>query len=167
MKERLYKILSIVLLVWAIISTIVAVNYYILFENLKRENFALKNKCAQLEKELGALSEKLITVNIAIDYGNGTVQWFNNTILPKGSSLFVATVLIAKVEYKVGAYGVYIVSINNVKEKIITPGKEGYSWIWYYYDPINKKWKWGPMAADKYILKDGDIVMWKYTHWKF
>ena len=167
-KISLYKALCVVFFVWAIITTALACKYYMDVQSLNQKVYYLEQKCNSLQSSLNEVYKKLITVNLAIDYGNGTQVWYNGTLLPKGSTLFVATAVVAKsVKYKLGAYGVYITSINGVSEKIIKPGKEGYSWIWYYYDPVAKKWKWGPTAADKYVLKDGEIVMWKYTHWKY
>jgi len=128
---------------------------------------SLQAEASHLTKKYTELRRMILTVNLAIDYGNGTIIWYNGTIVPNGSTLLSLTVLLAKVEYKLYPMGAYITSINDVSEKIITPGKEGYSWLWYIYDEEKNTWVAGLTSADSYLLRDGDTVMWKYTHWKF
>lgn len=150
--DRLGRILIVVLLVWAIVATGYAVKLY-------QENM-------YLQKNLKSLSESTVTVSIGFDYGNGTVVWYNDTFVPRGASLLSATVLLVNVEYKMSDFGAYVVSINGVSEKLISKN-EGFSWMWYIYDSEKEKLVMGPIAADKYVLRDGDIILWKYEHWKF
>ncbi|RLE60179.1 MAG: hypothetical protein DRJ35_03970 [Thermoprotei archaeon] len=150
--DRLGRILVVVLLVWAVVATGFAVKLY-------QENVFL-------QKSLESISESTITVSIGFDYGNGTVVWYNNTLVPRGASLLSATVLLVNVEYKMSDFGAYVISINGVSEKIISKN-EGFSWMWYIYDFEKEKLVMGPVAADKYVLRDGDIILWKYEHWKF
>lgn len=140
--------LIVALLVWAVVSTGFAVRFY--FES---------TLCQSGQKE------GLISVSIGIDYGNGTISWHNDTVIPKGSNLLSATVLVAKVEYKTSSFGAYVTSINGLAEKIVSKN-EGYSWMWYIYDREKGELVLGKVAADKYQLRDGDIVVWKYKHWK-
>jgi len=145
-------LLVIILLVWAIVSTSIAAYYY--------------NEYLTVKKLYDSLSGKTIIIDIGIDYGNGTIYWFNDTVLPAGATVLSALTSIAKVEYVYGEYGAYVVSINSVKEKRISE-KEGYSWLWHIYDVSSGKYEIGPVAADKYTLSNGDIVLWRYSHWKF
>jgi hypothetical protein len=95
-----------------------------------------------------------IAVNILIDYGNGTSQWFNETEVQLGSTLFNATDSIADVEYTLFELGVFVDSINGV-------GKDqGGWWIWYYYED---DWEYGPVGSNQWILKDGETLFWKYN----
>jgi len=181
MNINVQRVLLIVLLIWSIISTSTTVYYYIELENSRR---AYRRLCEEVESLHGELEKlgikikewedlysrlkaKVIVVNIGIDYGNNTCVWYNNTLLPVGSTVLSATIQVATVEYKLGAWGAYVTSINGVKERIITPGKEGYSWIWLFYNTTSGKLEWGPVAADRYKLSDGDIIVWKYSYWKF
>lgn len=148
---RLGKILVVVVLLWAVVATSLAVELY-------QENLYLR-------RSLESLNESTITVSIGFDYGNGTVVWHNGTLVPRGASLLSATVLLANVDYKTGKFGAYVVSINGVGEKLVSKS-EGFSWMWYVYDPEKRKLVAGPVAADKYVLKGGDIVLWRYEHWK-
>ncbi len=179
---RLQQALMVALLAWAVVATVVAANYYSAYASALRDLEEARSRCSQLEsllseaqakaasvaKRYADLRAKLVNVSLAIDYGNGTVVWYNGTLVPKGSTLLSLTVLLAEVEYKVyPGMGVYITSINGVSERIVVAGKEGYSWLWFVYSESEGKWAMGTTAADKYELRDGDLLMWKYSHWKF
>ena len=121
------------------------------------------------------LSDGLIHFTLIIDYGGAPRLKIGKLIVrsvtynlsaPAGLTLFDATSLIAKVAYKRGSYGIYITSINGVEERIISKS-EGYSWLWFIYDNSTRKFVLGAVACDKYVIKDGDMIMWKYSHWKF
>lgn len=39
--------------------------------------------------------------------------------------------------------------------------------MWFLYDAEKGEYVYGPVAADKYVLSDGDVILWKYVHWKY
>lgn len=121
-------------------------SYLELFEEFED----IKSVLGMLQSELNSLT---ILVNLKLDYGNGTISWYNNTRVPVGTTLFNATDRIADVEYTVFEIGVFVDSINGVGDK---PGRW---WLWYYYD---NEWKYGPVGSNQWILHDGDIVSWIY-----
>lgn len=149
------KLLVLLLLAWAVAATSAASFLYI-------ENGSLRRELEAREKLLG----NLILVNVGIDYGNGTVTWYNNTPLPRGATPLSALVAVATVEYKVSGMGAYITSVNGVEEKILSKN-EGYSWLWYILDREKGQLVLGPVAADRYKLASGDVVLWRYEHWRF
>lgn len=151
-ENKTIVVLLIALLVWALASSSVA--SYLYLENQR------------LKSSLSSLESKAVLVNIAIDYGNGTVVWFNSTPLPSGSTALSALTAVARVEYKLSTMGAYVTAVNGVSENIISKS-EGYSWLWYKYSPEKKSLEMGPVAADKYTLVNGDIIVWRYEHWKF
>jgi len=160
------RILLVVLLVWAVAATGMAAKLYL-------ENRALVSQVSSLEAQLAkargaveGLRSKTVVVDVAVDYGNGTVVWHNGTVLPKGATALTALIAVARAEYRYGKYGAYVVAVDGVKEKMLSKS-EGYSWMWYYYDAGKKRWVLGPVAADKYKLVDGAVIMWKYAHWKY
>jgi len=152
MDEKIKNIILVGVLAWAITATSLAAYYFNEYDNIKRL--------------YESLSKKLIVVNIGIDYGNGTISWFNGTLLPAGIDLLSATASIAKIEYTHGIYGAYVTSINGVEEKILSP-KEGYSWFWFVYNATTGTFEYGLTAADRHVLSNGEIVLWKYVHWRF
>jgi len=152
MSTNIEKILIILLLAWAVVSSTIAANYYLKY-----------NSCV---KDLEAFDRKTISVNILIDYGNGSKTWFNNTIVSRNSTLFSVLLSISKVNYTSGAYGIFINSINGVSNKVT--GKNcGYYWMWYYYDKESKKWVMGPVGVDKWKLSEGDILKVVYQQVKW
>ncbi|HDI74663.1 MAG: hypothetical protein DRJ52_02330 [Thermoprotei archaeon] len=152
MRGKLYGIIVAGILVWALVASSLTAYYWLEYSKYKRL--------------YESLSVKVIVVNIGVDYGNGTVAWYNKTVLPAGSTVLSALVQVAKVEYKVFPYGAYVVSVNGVSERMLSKN-EGYSWIWYIYDKKKGKMTIGPTAADKYQLSNNDIVLWRYQHWSY
>ena len=147
----LARILLVLVLAWAIVATTLTVYYY--------------NECSTYKRLYKSLTGKVVVVNIGIDYGNGTRTWYNGTMLPAGSTVLTALTAVSRVEYTYGPYGAYITSINGLKERIVSK-KEGFSWMWYIYNATTGKLEYGPVAADRYTLSNGDIVLWRYEHWK-
>ncbi|MGC9069278.1 MAG: hypothetical protein ACP5IZ_09955, partial [Thermoprotei archaeon] len=73
------------LFIWAIVSTALAVNYYFLY--------------MQDESLISSIKAKVstVSVNLLIKFDNGTKKWYNNTVVPLGSSLFNVTKKVANV----------------------------------------------------------------------
>jgi hypothetical protein len=96
-----------------------------------------------------------IRVNIGIRYDNRT-EWHNSTVLRKGATLLEATKSVASVNYtEYPGMGCFVNSINGVRN-------EGSKyWIWWYWDR-SMGWVLGPVAADKYLLSDGETLLWFY-----
>jgi len=96
--------------------------------------------------------------NLCINYGNGTIIWYNKTIVPLGYDLLNATKLIAKISstYWPAYQASFVDSINGVANN------PPYYWMWLYWDENENVWKYGPVGADCYILKPNEIIMWRY-----
>lgn len=139
-------VLAFILLVWAIIASTAAAYYY---------GGHVKYKTL-FEGVSSRLSEVSVSVNIALDYNNGTRTWYNNTVLPLGATLLNATLKIAEVDYTIGKYGAFINSINNVENNI----EKNMYWLWWKWS--GDKWKIGEVACDRYMLKDEDTIIWIY-----
>lgn len=163
--NKLEKILLVALLAWALIASAIAAHTYYRITGLESKLSSVQAALAATQSELRALRARVVLINIAINYGNGTVKWFNSTPLLQGVTVLKALLAVAtSVEYKYGIYGAYITSVDGVAERFVSRG-EGYSWLWYILK--DRKWELGPVAADRYVLKDGDTIMWRYEHWKF
>ena len=108
----------------------------------------------EYERTLRELEEFTATVDIKIDYGNGTVAWFNGTRIVTGESLLNATRYIAEIDYTMYDFGVFVNTLNGVG------GDADKYWLWSYYD---EGWQSGSVGADQWRLHDGDAVAWTYT----
>jgi len=124
-------------------------------------------------KELAQSVSETVTlsVNLDIDYGNGTVIWHNGTYISAGSTLFELTQKTAAINYTYYALmepGHIIISSINDKAAYTDPSyTSGYSWIWYYWDDAQKKWTIGPVGCDAWLLKDGGNYKWNYEYWEW
>jgi len=135
------------LTVWAISTTAYASYYY--------------TKYKQLEHTLGTMQSLVLKVNILIDYGewNETQEWHNATLVPAGSTLFNATLAVAKVDSTPWGEYMLINSINGVENSQDT------GWIWWIWDNSTSQWKPTLEAANKYVLADGETICWNYQNW--
>lgn len=134
MSERALKLLATSFLIWALVATSLYLQQ------------AIKPPQA---------SEKLVRVNVGIKYRDGKVEWHNSTSLKEGSTLLDATSKVAVVNYTKYPTGCFVESIGGVRNE------HPYYWIWWYWDK-SMGWTLGPVAADKYVLSDGEVVMWFY-----
>lgn len=142
---NLVRIAVVILFVWAIISTVLAANYYFLYSQDEALIKSIKTKVST------------ISVNLLIKFDNGTKKWFNNTLVPVGSSLFNVTKKVASVNYTQYSFGVYVTGINGVMEN----KQQNKYWFWWYYS--GNSWYTGPVAADRYIVSNGETLAWVYS----
>lgn len=102
------------------------------------------------------LEHLTIQVDVLINYGNGTREWFNNTRAPIGLSAFNVTLYIANVEYSIfEGLGIFITKINGV-------GGDKDKW-WSFWHWKDDNWILSDVGATQYILKNGDILAWSYV----
>jgi hypothetical protein len=141
------------------------------FGNLLSEYYSLFNLSALRELGLSVSEATTLFVNLEINYGNGTVEWHNETDVPAGHTLFKLTQEKAVINYSYYAFAepghVLIDSINN-KTKFTDPSYAwGYSWIWYYWSDSENKWVTGPTGCDAWLLKNGGSYEWNYERWTY
>lgn len=154
---------TIALSIVTVILLFTTIFYY--FETIRYQDLYndLKSDFSQLKSDFSQLNELLISVSLLIDFGNGTSIWFNGTTL-KGTTLFEYTfdVTNGKLEYKeFTGLGYYISSILGVSENVA----ENKYWLWYYFS--ENEWKLGEVGADSYVIKNKDILAWKYEQITF
>jgi len=143
-------ILTALLLICAIASA-VAFSYYYMECNKYQRLFQ------DLQQKLGEVS---ISVNIAIDYGNGTRTWFNETIVPIGATVFNATAKVADLMPHPQYGESFIIAINGVQQK----EDESMYWMWWIWDETQHIWTPGPIANNEYVLSNGQTVIWYYEN---
>ncbi len=89
-------------------------------------------------------------VEQTIDYGNSTLVVSSDLT---GNTVFDLLNQTAAVTFTEYAYGKFILSINGVENNA---NNNGYFWQYWVNDEL------APVAADNYVLSDGDYVLWKY-----
>lgn len=141
------------------------------FGKLLDESYELLNLIIIRELSRTISEVVTLTVNICIDYGNGTVEWHNKTIMPASSSLFQLTQQVATITKTYDALmrpgHIRITSINNQAEytNYGIDYSEGAAWLWYHWDDNKQQWVFGTVGCDAWILKDGGSYKWSFEHW--
>lgn len=149
-------ILAAILLAWALASTTVGAYYYTEYDKNLRLAQDLKQK----------LGEVSFSVNLGVDYGNGTRTWYNDTVIPVGATVYNATKSVATVEPDPKIGPSFIIAINGARQD----GSQSMYWIWWIWDQTEHKWTVGPVANNEYVLSDGQTVIWYYENtsvWPF
>jgi len=151
LEKKLFTYVILAVLVWAILGTFVAGYYFVQFDIYHREY-------NNLADQFNSISLK---VNILLDYGNGTRVWYNNTVLPLGSTAFNATCSIADVDKKDYGepLGILVTSINGVANN------NPYGWFYCYWDSKNSEWIFPTHSCAKHILHEGDTIAFTYDSW--
>jgi hypothetical protein len=141
------------------------------FGGLLSEFYSLFSLSALREQELSISEATTLSVNIEVNYGNGTVERYNETYVPAGYTLFTLTQNLTVITYSYYALSepghVLIDSINNVTSYTDPSYAWGYSWIWYHWDDNGKKWVSGPVGCDAWLLENGGIYRWNYERWSY
>jgi len=128
-----YKVISLILLIWAVLASALAATFY------------MKARAG----EAG-----LITVSIGFKVKDGPIEWHNSTVVEAGSTLLDLTCTVANVNYTTyPGMGAFVNCIGDLCSE------HPYYWMWWYW---TGDWYEGPVAADRYMLCDGDIVVWYY-----
>jgi hypothetical protein len=132
------------------------------FETLLSEFYKLLSDLSATELENALIKVSVINVNLCIDYGNGTITWYNVSAYP-GMTLFDLTKNLTNVEYsyylRMEPGHVLVNSINGV-----FPDGEKY-WFWYYWDETRNEWIFGQVGCDAWSLKDNGTYRWIYKTW--
>lgn len=108
------------------------------------------------EKISSDMASLTMSVNLKLDYGNGTVKWFNTTRVPLNSTVLTVTKMNLAIKYSLSDLGAFVATINGVS------GDSHHYWGWSYWDMAKKTWVLGPVGSDKWVLHDGDQVSWTY-----
>ncbi len=146
-RRRTFLFAALGLAVWALVATFAAAYYYGLYTET-RGSF----------EELRSLA---IPVNVLLDYGNGTMNWHNQTVIAGATSFEALLAVTKKVEYQTSAYGVFVSSIDGVSNVVETLSS-GRAWLWYWWNTTSLKWTDLLKASDAYFLKPDDIITWRY-----
>ncbi|MHA1713962.1 MAG: DUF4430 domain-containing protein [Candidatus Ranarchaeia archaeon] len=130
-----------IILIWAVGASGVGAYYYF--------QYTTTNDAYQ--KIVG---EETIIASIGFDYGNGTIEWHNSTVIPFNSTVLYLTNQTAEITGKKYSFGFYLTGINDVISN--ASGNEKY---WVY--SVNGNY--AMVGPDAYYLRFGDIVLWSYS----
>ena len=135
-----WAIVALVTLCWAIATSFTTGYYYYQYTDLT--------------SRIGGAP---IPINLGIDHGNGTRQWFNGTI---GATLY-DTMIRAGWDVEstsFGVLGLYVTSINGLAES----AEEFRYWGWWTWTEYG--WSHGGSSCDKYIVSADETIIWYYSY---
>lgn len=138
MNRRTFTFVALGLLVWALVASLLGAYYYSAYSDLRQK------------------AGTPIHVNLGINYGNGTIQWFNQTEARVGDSLLAVTLQVAKVYYETSAYGAFVKAINGVNQPTTK------SWIWWTWNTQKLDWESGTKGSDAYTPGDNETLYWYF-----
>ena len=135
---------SLLLLCSTLAAGAMALNYWYKLESLEKD----------YQSALAELEDYTVSIDLLVDYGNGTRVWYNHTRVRLGGTLLEATMEVCRVDSQVSEWGVFVTSINGVEQG------HGAYWMWSI---LGDGWELGPVGADQYKLREGDVVAWVLT----
>lgn len=153
----------VILLIWALLSSIAVSWLYMENERLRNDIRSLSAENDMLKKDVGSYVARLSKVNfvdVVVDYGNGTVREYREVPIPRNrSTVFQALLSIASIRYTEYPFGIWIDSIDGVAND---PMANMY-WIYYVRVKGTQDYVMGEVAANLKLVSDGDEILWKYT----
>jgi len=137
-----WAIAALVLAVWALGASFIAGYYWMQYNNLSEQVSGLR-----------------ITVDIGIDYGNGTRVFFNNTQAWTGETVLTVTKRAATVETATSALGTYVISIDG------KASAGDYGWTYWPWNSTANNWDYAPVGADVYqVVTNSNMFLWYYQN---
>jgi len=137
--KRTFIFVALALLIWALMASLIGTYYYLTYTDLFQ-----KTRKSNIE------------VNLGINYGNGTVHWFNNTEARSGDTMLDVTKQVAEVNYTSYPTGAFITAIDNVDQ----PATK--AWIWFTWT-TQFGWSLPSVASDRYVLGDNETTYWYFV----
>jgi hypothetical protein len=103
----------------------------------------------------------MIATNVLISYGNGTMQWYNETAVPSSWNAYALTMYLAKCNIQAKFYGPplnehFVTAISGVSNQ------GSFSWsIWMFCQSKNA-WAYSQIGIDLISLSNGQTLAWTY-----
>jgi hypothetical protein len=123
----------------------------------------LTNAEERYRNTIGALDDLSYSLDMLINYGNGTRIWYNGSRIPIGYNLYNATILLTQGDMKATYYpqfqAHFIEAINGVGGD---SDKVSWSWIAWRFDKSLERWEPYEVSADQVVLGNGDTIAWHY-----
>jgi len=142
-KSNMWAAIALIFLIWAVGATAGMVYYYQTSDTQQRTINSLNS----------LIQTTTYKCNLAINYGNGTTVWHNNTVVPIGFTLFNATQKVATLDYQT-TFGIFVTGINGVSQD---PAAAKF---WVYDQLVNGTWEAIWIGAAEYQVQNNDTIMW-------
>ena len=132
-------------LIWAIMGSGIAAANFVQYNNLQISY-------GNLEEQYTELTEGKIFVNIGYSYGNGTIRWVNNTVVPQNTTVWTLTQLtVISFNFTQYGFGPFVTMLDGFFSNS--------SHYWTYY--VNGEW--ALVGVDQYEVLTGDVILWVFS----
>ena len=109
----------------------------------------------------GPAGASMIAANVLISYGNGTIQWYNDTAIPSSWNAYALTMYLTKCNVQAQFYGPplnehFVTAINGVSNQ------GSFSWsVWMLCQHTNA-WAYSQVGVDQISLANSQTLAWAY-----
>jgi hypothetical protein len=133
-------IISLLLLCWAVVASLASGYYWLQYTDI-----------------VNRISGVLISVNVGVDFGNETRQWFNDTKALTGMTFFGVSRNLLNVTYGTSSgYGAYVDSIYGLAAQGMT------GWVWWKWNEQTLNWTNAGISCDSYVVAPDEVFLWYY-----
>lgn len=148
--KTLYGIIAILVAVVVIVSSFAALYYY-QYSQAEASNKTYLDELKQLDVKYVS--------NILIDYGNGTMTWYNTTKVQPGWNLFVTTEVIINGNLNATYYPQYASHFVTSIYNLANTNSEYWS-IWTYNSTAS--WQMAQVGPDQLPMYNMSVYAWEY-----
>ena len=139
-----------------LVGTVAAINTSLpIYKQASTELSSLWAQYVSLKPPQGSL----YTANILFDFGNGTLNWYNNTQIQPGWNIYVTTVVLSSGNLQAQWYPQYqehfITGIDGVSNSGST-----YWFLWTYNSTAG--WQVAQVGADDLPVYNASVLAWTY-----
>ncbi|MHA1917174.1 MAG: DUF4430 domain-containing protein [Candidatus Ranarchaeia archaeon] len=133
-----------IVIIWAIISSGLSASFFVQYNTLIVDY-------SNIQTEYEELTEGQIFVDIGFNYGNGTIQWTNNTMVPSNTTVWALTqISVSSYNFTQYSFGPYVTMLNGHENNAT------HFWLYYVNDVF------AMISSSDYLLTPGDSVIWSY-----
>jgi hypothetical protein len=102
-----------------------------------------------------------IRASLLINYGNGTLHWYNQTVVPSSWNAYALTMYVLKCNVQAQYYGPplnehLVEGINGVA------ASGSLTWSIWGFCPSQNAWSYSQVGADLIHLTNGQVLAWVY-----
>lgn len=108
-----------------------------------------------------SMGTNVVETNTLINYGNGTIRWYNETNIPSSWNFYQLTLHLADGNVEQHCYGApynehYVTGISNVHNQ------SPFYWTVWIFCQSQNAWTTSPVGADLIRLYNGETLAWAY-----
>lgn len=147
------KSIIVLLIAGLLVSSTVAGYYFLQYDQ------AQNNANVYLTELKSASASQPITMNLLLDFGNGTRIWYNGTVVQPGWNVYLATVAVTKGNMNDTWYPSFGEHTVNAIDGVQNNASD--SWFVWTYNATSH-WQLASVGADELPASAGSVYAWSY-----